>query len=74
MLHAFEFDGSYITRFEVVAAAAEELKVDVAPPETVSPPTCVLLPIVVEAYEVRPPVNDTKVDVAADGKGYAKLA
>ena len=40
------------------------LSVVVEPPEMVSPPTCVLSPIVEEAYAVSPPLNWVKVEVA----------
>jgi hypothetical protein len=40
----------------------------VAPPLIVSPVACPPAPIVVEAYEVRPPLNERRVDVAFDGK------
>lgn len=51
------------------------LPVVVAPPEIVRPPVCAPLPIVVDAYEVRPPLNCVSVDVAfpATLNGYAKL-
>lgn len=46
----------------------------VAVPEMVRPPAAVPLPMVVEAYEVRPPLNERSVDVALDGKRYPKVA
>src|SRR3990167_1671566 len=46
--------------------------VEVAVPETVRPPAPVPFPIVVEAVERSPPVNESLVEVASLGKGYAK--
>lgn len=42
----------------------------VAVPETVRPPAAVPLPIVVDAYDVSPPLNERSVDVAFEGKRY----
>jgi len=44
----------------------------VALPEIVRPVVTPPAPIVVEAYDVRPPLNDRSVVVALDGKRYAK--
>ena len=40
----------------------------VAPPAIVRPPPAFPFPMVVDAYEVRPPLNDSKVEVALLGK------
>ena len=45
----------------------------VAAPEMVSPPVCVPLPMVVDAYEVSPPLNAKFVVVALPGNRYAKV-
>ena len=61
-------------KVEVAAPCTRRLPVVVAPPEMVSPPSCVPFPIVVDAVERRPWVKEIVVDVAFDGKRYPKFA
>ena len=46
----------------------------VAPPEMVRPPACVPSPMVVDANDVKPPLNARSVEVASFGNGYAKMS
>ena len=59
-----------IAPLNVEAPAKYEMPVVVAPPSIVSPPVWPPLPIVVDAYEVSPFVNERVVEVALPGNGY----